>query len=126
MAGSPSRQKFSKWPVFKGVGAGERFHGLNGRSWNEGGLIALMGQLRSETTQAVTGASVIVTQHPDPQRVALNVIQEMIGKPVQIATSQAAGIKVIEARIRAGLLNPELKLDEKIVSQIIGDGIILA
>jgi hypothetical protein len=85
-----------------------------------------MGQLRSETTQAVTGASVIVTQHPDPQRVALNVIQKVIGKPVQIATSQAAGIKVIEARIRAGLLNPDLKLGKEIVSQIIGDVIILA
>lgn len=84
MAGSPSRQKCSKWPVFKSVGAGERFHGLNGRSWNEGGLIACMGQLMSKTAQAVTGASVIVTQHPDPQRVALNVIQEVIGKPIQI------------------------------------------
>lgn len=50
----------------------------------------------------------------------------MVGKAVQIVTSQAAGIKVIEARIQAGFLNPDLELGKEVVSQIIGEGIILA
>jgi hypothetical protein len=87
--------------------------------------MAGLGQLSSETTQAETGVSVIMTQHPDPERVTLNVIQEVVGKPLQIASSQAAGIEVIEARIRAGFLNPDLELGKEVVSQIIGDGIIL-
>jgi hypothetical protein len=69
-------------------------------------LIAGVGQLGIETTQAISGVSVIVSWHPDTQRVALNVVKEVIGKPIQITTTQAAGIKVIEARIQAGFLNP--------------------
>lgn len=68
----------------------------------------------------------IVTQHPYAQRVTLDVIQEMVGKPLQITASQAAGIEVIEAWIRTGFPNPDLKLGEEVVSENIGDGIILA
>jgi len=58
-----------------------------------------------------------VTEHPDPEVILANVVQEMLGEPVKITATKPASIKVKIPRILDGFANPDLELREEVVSK---------
>ena len=82
-------------------------------------------RLSREAAKPKSGIAVIVPYDPDPQRITVDVVEEVIGKSIQIAPSQTAGIKMKKSRIDANLLKTHLELCEKVVTQLIRNGVIL-
>jgi hypothetical protein len=62
-----------------------------------------------------------VPDHPHAGIVALHVIEEMVGKAVEVTSPQPAGIKMEKVRVLGELEKPSLKLGEKILRKCVGD-----
>ena len=58
-----------------------------------------------------------MTEHPDPEVILANVVQEMVGEAVKITATKPASIKVEIPWILDGFANPDLELREEVVSK---------
>ena len=67
----------------------------------------------------------IMTNYPNPQSIFLDVVQEMIGKPVKIAAPEPTGIEMEKPWIRARLLDTDLELRKEVLTQLFGNSVIL-
>jgi len=58
-----------------------------------------------------------MSNDPHPDVVATDVVEKVVREAVEIASSQAGGIEVKEAGVRANLLHGRHKLREKVIRQ---------
>ena len=63
----------------------------------------------------------LVPEHPYPDRSLVKIIEEVIGKAVEIAAPQTARIKVKKPRVSVNLDHRNLELREEVISQLSRD-----
>ena len=66
-----------------------------------------------------------MSQHPNPDVLSANVVQEMVGETIQITTAKSAPIEVEEPGILNGFPNTDVKLGKEVVSKLVRNRIIL-
>lgn len=69
--------------------------------------------------------SAVVAQHPNPDVLPSNIVQEMVRKTIQIAAPKSAPIKVKESRILGSFPDPNVKLGIKVIPKPKRNAIIL-
>ena len=60
----------------------------------------------------------VVPQHPDPDLCAVKVIEERIGKSIQIAAAEPAPVKMKTARVFDPFPDTDPKLGEKVLAEL--------
>ena len=65
-------------------------------------------------------------QHPNPDVLSANIVQEMVGETIQITASKSALIEVEEAGILNGFSDTDVKLREEVVPKLVRNLIILS
>ena len=67
----------------------------------------------------------VMPHDPNPDPPNSNVVEEVVGKPFQVAPPQSAGIKMKEFRRLGHLPNAKLKLSKKVISEFRGNLVVL-
>jgi hypothetical protein len=67
-----------------------------------------------------------MAQHPDPDLLTPDIIKKMIGKSLEITAPKAAPIEMVAPRILGNSTDPDLKLCEEILSELMRDVIVFA
>jgi hypothetical protein len=62
--------------------------------------------------------SFVVSKHPDSNALGTDIVKEVIGKSVEIASSQPRRIEMERSRVLASLGYANLELSEKILSKL--------
>ncbi len=83
-----------------------------------------MGALACEAAEAVSGIAVVVAEDPDADRVDADVVEEVVGEAVQVATAKAGCVVVEEAWVGDGFFQADLKLSKEVICQGFGDGFV--
>jgi hypothetical protein len=66
-----------------------------------------------------------VPQHPNPDIFCVDVVQEVVGKAIQITAPKAAPVKMETPGILDGLAEPDLKLREEVLPKLMRNVILL-
>jgi len=81
--------------------------------------------LSGEAIQSKIWVPVVMAQHPNPEAISPDVIEEVVRKALEITPSKSAPIKMEAARILGSSPDPDLKLCEEVLAQPFGNIVVL-
>ena len=66
-----------------------------------------------------------MAQDPDPKSGRADIVEEMIGKAFEVASTKPASVEVEETRVFPSFRQPDLELGEEVIAERLGDPIVV-